>query len=165
MTQSKSKRTKLLVLDLAVFCVVAGSWLLFTAHVSPHELALGFGSAVLATWIDSLAWRRMRVRFLATLHEVLSVWRLPWYVVSGCWEMFVILARELAGKKAGSFFRATPFHRTSGIEGISQTILATGYTTVAPNFIVIGVYREHLLFHQLEKSSVPKMIRELETKG
>jgi hypothetical protein len=37
--------------------------------------------------------------------------------------------------------------------------LATIYTTVAPNFIVIGIDPElsRMLFHQLERSSVPKM--------
>lgn len=158
------KRITVLLVNASVFCIIAGSWLLFTAQIVWHELLLGLGATILAVWIDSLAWQRMRVRFLATPHEVLSAWRLPWYAISGCWEMFLILAREFAGKKAGSFFRAARFHVTPGIEGISQIILATGYTTVAPNFIVIGVHRDRLLFHQLEKSSVPKMIRDLETK-
>src|SRR5579875_2074039 len=98
------KRTTLLLLNVSVFCIVAGSWLLFTAQVAWHELVLGFAATILAVWIDSLAWQRMRIRFLSTPHEVFSVWRLPWYGISGCWEMFVILAKEFSGKRAGSYF-------------------------------------------------------------
>jgi hypothetical protein len=37
------------------------------------------------------------------------------------------------------------------------------YTTTAPNFIVIGIDPDlsRMLFHQIERSSVPKMTREL----
>jgi hypothetical protein len=158
-------RLKFLVLDALVVCVIAGSWLIFTGQVSKHELMLGAGCVVLSVCIDSMAWRGLRIHFFPNIGEMAVIWRLPWYVMSGIWEMFVILMNESMGKRAGSFYRATPFHAAGGVKGISQIILATAYTTVAPNFIVIGISDGKLLFHQLERSSVPRMITDLERQG
>lgn len=159
------RHSKIIVLDVLAICLFGGSWLLFTASLSPHELLLGAACILLAFILNGLAWRQLRVHLLPTFREAITIWRLPWYVLTGIWEMFLILARELTGQRAGSYFRATLFRRAAGKEGISQVILATGYTTVAPNFIVIGVSNQQLLFHQLERSSVPKMIRDLESKS
>lgn len=141
---------------------VMGCWVLFVAAFTVHELLLGAGFTILTIAISSFAWHEMSIRFWPTPKQIITVWRLPWYVLSGSWEMILILARDAAGKTPGSFFRATLFDHAEGSEGISQRVLATGYTTVAPNFIVIGVTRDHLFFHQIEQSEVPRMIRDLE---
>jgi len=158
-------RLKFLILDAFVVCVIAGSWLIFTGQMSKHELMLGAGCVVLSVYIDFMAWRGLRIRFFPNIREMAAIWRLPWYVMSGIWEIFVILIYESVGKRAGSFYRATPFHAARGVKGISQIILATAYTTVAPNFIVIGISDGKLLFHQLERSSIPRMIADLERPG
>jgi hypothetical protein len=46
---------------------------------------------------------------------------------------------------------------------IARRVFATFYTTMAPNFIVIGIdYRQsRMLFHQLERTSVSMMTKDL----
>jgi hypothetical protein len=79
--------------------------------------------------------------------------------------MVVILAKDLLGfKKADSLFRVTGFKRAkTNPLSVARRVLATAYTTVAPNFIIIGIDpdRNRMLFHQLERSSVPKMTQAL----
>lgn len=150
----------LVVILLAV--IAMGMWLLFAAQLSLHELLLGVVFAVLATWISLLAWHQTKVRFHPTTKHLVACWRLPWYVIADCWEICVVLLRDLAGKRAGSFFRVTPFRADTNAEGDAQNILATTYSTASPNFIVIGIDRNRLFFHQIARSDVPRMIDELE---
>lgn len=137
-------------------------WLLLVASVPIHELLLGAGSTILTVCVSALAWREIGVHSSPTFRQVIAVWRLPWYILTGTWEMIFILARDAAGKTPGSLYRAAPFHPDEGRKGVPQIVLATAYTTVAPNFIVIGVARERLLFHQIEQSGVPRMVRDIE---
>lgn len=109
------------------------------------------------------AWREMKVPFVPSFQQLLTAWRLGWYVLTGTWEMVVILSRTLAGtKRPGSHFRAAKFPLAPGAKGAAQKILATAYMTSAPNFIVIGADGKWLLFHQIEPSGVPRLIKDLE---
>ncbi|HEX5235503.1 MAG TPA: hypothetical protein VFW25_09245 [Silvibacterium sp.] len=139
-----------------------GCWFLFVATSSSHELWLAVAFTALTVFLSALAWRHMPVTFSPTFKQAITLWRLPWYVLSGSWEMFTILLKDIAGRHPGSFFRRTPFQTADGPEGDAQAVLATAYTTVAPNFIVIGISKGQLLFHQVEKSEVPRMIRDIE---
>jgi hypothetical protein len=42
-------------------------------------------------------------------------------------------------------------------------VLAVAYTTMSPNFIVLGINTKEkgLVFHQIERSGVPKMTKNL----
>jgi hypothetical protein len=156
-------RSNNFVVVLLWIAAAVGCWLLFVASsYSSHELWLCAPFTALTVLMVHLAWQQVRVGFSPRLRQAIALWRLPWYVLSGTWEMFTILAKDLAGKHPGSFFRATPFDRAEGRVGDSQVVLATAYTTVAPNFIVIGVSEDKLLFHQVEQSDVPRMIRDIE---
>lgn len=139
-----------------------GCWILFVATPSAHELSLAVAFTALTVFLGTLAWRHMPVGFSPTFTQSIALWRLPWYVLSGSWEMLVILIKDLVGRHPGSFFRATPFQTTEGPEGDAQAVLAIAYTTVAPNFIVVGISQGLLMFHQVEKSEVPRMIRDIE---
>jgi len=97
--------------------------------------------------------------------DVAQCWRIPWYMASGIWEISVVLFKDLTYLgRAGSYYRVSGF-KTSKRDplAVARTVLATVYTTTAPNFIVIGIDPElsRMLFHQLERSSVPKMTRAL----
>jgi hypothetical protein len=96
--------------------------------------------------------------------DVVQYWRIPWYILSGIAEISWILLKDLSGKRAGSYYRFCGF-RTSKRDPIriAQSFLATAYTTTAPNFIVIGIDPEqnHMIFHQLERSTVAKMTKSL----
>jgi hypothetical protein len=96
--------------------------------------------------------------------DLLTCWRIPWYIVSGIYEIVVVLSKDIIGKEAGSFYRFSGF-KTSERDPrlIARTVLATAYTTTAPNFIIIGIdaAQSRMLFHQLERSDVPRMTKEL----
>ena len=155
------KRSGLLVIS-ALALAIAGLYLLFAAQASPHELMLAAGFSVIALGVTVLAWRQMKVRFYPTAKHLIACWRLIGYVISKCWQISIIILRDLAGKRAGSFFRFTQFQTDTTREGDAQAILATAYTTAAPNFIVLGIDHDRLFFHQIERTDVPRMIDDLE---
>lgn len=155
-------RSPTLLTSSLLLIIAMGGWLLFAADRSPHELLLGVGCAVLTYLVSVLAWRQMRLCFSSTFRQAGVLWRLPQFVLADAWKMIVIVIRDLAGKHPGSCYRVVPFHTARGCKGISQIILATVYTTVSPNSIVIGVSRGRLLFHQAERSGVPRLISDLE---
>lgn len=158
-----SKSSKRFIAAIAAILGSFSGWLLFAASMSAHELMLGSACAAVATLMGLMAWTRMAPQFHPSMKQLAAAWRLPWYVVSGCWEMLVILLKDSSGaKRPGSFYRATLFAPRPGNDAQAAAVLATAYTTVAPNFIVIGISQRHLLFHQIERSSVPRMIRDLE---
>jgi hypothetical protein len=97
--------------------------------------------------------------------DVVQCWRIPWYMASGIWEITVILFKDLTHlSRAGSYYRVCGFKSSKRDRTIvAREVLATVYTTTAPNFIVVGIDPElsRMLFHQIERSSVPKMTRAL----
>jgi hypothetical protein len=86
-------------------------------------------------------------------------------MASGIWEITVVLFKDLTYlSRAGSYYRVSGFKTGKRDRiAVARTVLTTVYTTTAPNFIVIGIDPElsRMLFHQIERSSVPKMTRAL----
>jgi hypothetical protein len=97
--------------------------------------------------------------------DLLTCWRIPWYIVSDSYTIVAVLLKDLAGvEKAGSFYRFCGF-KTSAHDPLlmARQVLATGYTTVTPNSIVIGIdaAQSRMLFHQLQRTEVSRMAKEL----
>lgn len=160
------RRVKGIVLFVASSGVLFLLWALFTSGFKAQESLLG----VLAAIVSALVYQLIRVKsgriFEPSLRDVLEAWRLPWYLLSGSWEIIVVLVQDFFGlEKAGSFYRSVSFRVGDSRDPsqIARRALATAYTTVAPNFIVVGVdaKRKQLLFHQIRKSSVPRMTKNL----
>lgn len=105
---------------------------------------------------------------LELTHELewfLQIWRFPKYAVTGTWEILTVLARQLfARHPAASLVYTVPFE-ACGEDDASSTkrALAVSYTTMTPNFVVIGVDQDRclMLYHQVKKSDVPEMTRKL----
>ena len=139
-------------------------WLWFVGTTKLHEMLVGVGVVLAATLFIVNVLRSERLPLELRLVDLVQLWRIPWYIVSGIYEIALILIKDLVGNRAGSYYRYCGF-RTSKRDPvkIAQTFLATAYTTTAPNFIVIGIDPEqnHMLFHQLERSTIPKMTRNL----
>ena len=141
-------------------------WIVFSGSFATHELLIGTIGAALATSGMVVINLQYPARFAPTASNLLTIWRLPWYVLSGTWEIAVVAAKDLIGiKPAKSLLRIARFDAGDKDDprANASRVLAAGYTTVAPNFIVLGVNTsdQSLLFHQIERSSVPKMTREL----
>ena len=141
---------------------IMGWWLLFTASFSLHELVLGAAFTALTLLVTALAWRGMGVFFTPTLAQVACLWRIPWYVLHDSVEVTLILLKDMTGiQRAGSHFRATGFPCEEGSHDSERVVLATAGTSVTPSIIVLGIAQDRLLLHQLQRSPLPRMIREL----
>lgn len=159
---ARSRRA--LHLTITGFLIAAG-WLGLVGNAQRHELML---DACIVALLLAFAARLFRSNWLKLRFEardVAACWRIPWYVLSGCWKITSVLFRDLFHyKRAGSYYRACSFQisRRNPVL-LARSVLAVAYTTVAPNFIVIGIDtdQKQMLFHQIERSSVPPMSQAL----
>ena len=110
-------------------------------------------------------WRIETLNVDLGLKDLAQGWRIPWYVVTDSCIIVAILLRDLlTAKRAGSFYRVSRF-KTSGSNArlVARRVLATFYSTMTPNSIIIGIDSRHnrMLFHQLKRSRVSKMTEAL----
>jgi hypothetical protein len=151
-------------LTLSVF-VMAAEWILLVAGTKRDEMIVGALSVLAAALFLQFVYRAEDQKLDIRLKDLAACWRIPWYILSGSWEIVVILVKDLLSiKRASSFYRVSGF-KTAKYDPLltARRVLATAFTTAAPNFIIIGVDYEQsrMLFHQLERSSVPKMTQAL----
>ena len=139
-------------------------WYAFTASTKPHEMIVGAAATVLAVLFFANVLRTATLNLDLHARDLVQLWRIPWYILSGCWEITWILLKDLAGKPAASYYRDCGFKTSrQNPKLVGRTVLAIAYTTTAPNFIVIGVdvSQSLMVFHQLERSTIPKMTQAL----
>ena len=148
----------------AALVLVAGLWLLFTGSRQPHEWIVGGTSIVCTMVFLTIVYRHQLQGFDLRWSDALALWRTPWYLLSGIGEITLVLLKDLAGTRAESIFRVCGF-KTAKHDPllVTRRALATAYTSIAPNFIVVGIdYRQsRMLFHQIQRSSVPRMTKQL----
>lgn len=142
-----------------------GAWILFVGKIGWNELLAGGIASALAATAAHIVWAQHVAGFRGNLGWLLQMWRLPIYAVTGTGEIFAVLFRQLlGGKPAPSLILAVPFD-TGGDddESAARRALAIAYTTSTPNFIVIGIdmKRGHLVYHQIERSPILQVTREL----
>ena len=152
------------VLTLSVV-IMAGEWILLVGSVKRDEMIVG----ALAVSASALfLWRALHVASEPLdfqFRDLLTVWRLPWMMLSDAWLVTIVLLRDLLGiERAGSFYRVIGF-RTARHNPllIARQVLATVYTTSTPNSIVIGTdpATSRMLFHQLRRAPTSKLQRNL----
>jgi hypothetical protein len=167
MSQQKSEPQKSVSVGLCVIALflMAILWILFVGGTRRDEMIVGAGVLMLSGAFLHLVARRETLTLDFRWSDVVTGWRIPWYIVSRVYQITVFLMKDLFGiKPIGSFYRFSGF-KTSKYDPrlIARRVLATAYTTAAPNFIVIGIdyHQSRMLFHQLERSSVSKMTKEL----
>lgn len=140
------------------------AWLAFVGNVSGQELALGAACAVFSSALSAVVLKHMGVPLRIRFKDVIQLLWIPWYLVDGTWEILYVLFKDLAGvKRAESLFRAVGYDNLSGPRGFVRRALAVAGTTAAPNFIVVGIdtRRKLLLFHQIQRSSIPRITKNL----
>jgi hypothetical protein len=163
-TRSRARRISAGALTLSVI-IMAAEWILLVAGVKRDEMIVGAVSVAVSALFLQFVDRSEEQRLDLRLNDLVQAWRIPWYILSGTWEIMLILLKDLTGiKRASSFYRVSGF-KTSKYDPllVARRVLATAYTTTAPNFIVIGIDygQSRMLFHQLERSGVPKMTQAL----
>lgn len=142
---------------------VMGLWLLFVASLSKDELWLGVAFTALTLFLSKLAWSHISAAFSPTLSQLLPLCRVPWYVLRDSIQVTLVLARDIAHRgPAGSFYRAADFECGAGEHKDTRAVLATTATSMTPSIIVLGITEHHMLFHQLQRSPLPRMVSELE---
>jgi multisubunit Na+/H+ antiporter MnhE subunit len=152
------------VLALSV-AVMALEWILLVAGVKRDEMIVGALCVIAAVLFLQFVYRAERQKLDIRLKDLATSWRLPWYILTDAWVITLVLLKDLLGiKRASSFYRVCGF-KTSKTDPLlsARRVLATAFTTVTPNSIVIGIDYEQsrMLFHQLQRSSVSKMTQEL----
>ena len=167
MREDKKRRERMPSLGLSALSLllIAALWILFVGGTRRDEMIAGAGVLFLSGAFLYLVWRTETLRLDVRWEDFVQGWRIPWYVVSGVYEIIAILATDLFGvKHADSFYRVSGFKTSkSDPRLIARRVFATFYTTMAPNFIVIGIdyHQSRMLFHQLERSSIPRMTKAL----
>ncbi len=161
-----SNTRKLSLVIAIALPVFYGFWIVFVGTFSAHELEVGILATLLAVAGTAVIDVQYPSRFEPSIRELLACWRLPWYLISGTWEIMKVAVTDLLGVSAAkSLFRVVPFDagRKDDPRAVARRVLAATYTTIAPNFILLGINPsdQKLLFHQIERSSVPKMTQEL----
>jgi hypothetical protein len=91
---------------------------------------------------------------------------LPWLFARGSIDIFATLLRQLfGGAPAQSLLQEVAFDvgAEDDPDAVARRALAIGYTTMTPNFVIIGIDRQRrtMLYHQIDRSPVPEMTRRL----
>lgn len=163
-----SKHPPTLVNFAALFAasvpLLFGGWLIFTASFSKAELIVGAAVAVLGGVALCVTEHADDSHFRPRLRNWVEVIRVLWLVLQGTYEILLVSIRDLlGGKKAVSAFRMTRFDvgESRDLHDNGRRVLAAFYTTMAPNFIVLGINIPEcvLVFHQIEKSGVPTLTK------
>lgn len=149
----------------AHFLVLLGAWFLFVGKLEPSELLAGSIGAAIAATATQIVWAQHVAAFSDHAGWVLEMWRLPKYMITGSWEIFEVLFRQLfGGKRAESLLLAVPYEAVGDDDAsAARRALAIAYTTSTPNFIVVGVDRKRrqLVFHQIKRSEVLQVTKNL----
>ncbi len=149
---------------MALF-VMAGEWVLMVAGTRKHEMVVGVVVVLASGLFLRTVHKSATLRLTLEWRDLRACWRVPWYIISGSYEIIKLLLRDaLTSRRAESLYRVSGFATAKDDPRMAaRRVLATAYTTAAPNFIVIGIdcAQSRMLFHQIERSSVPKMTREL----
>jgi len=140
-------------------------WILFVGGVRRNEMVVGIGVLFLSSLFLYLVWQSETLNLGLELRDVAQGWRVLWYVPSDIWVVIKVLVMDLFRvRRAGSFYRVSRFE-ASELEPrlVARRVLATFYTTLTPNSIIIGIdfHQNRMLFHQLQRSNISKMTRAL----
>ena len=152
----------MLTVALALF------WVACVSTLRWHELLLGLGAVVLSVTSCLFVVGTLPLQFKPKLREIAQIWRLPAYVVIDLAHIIRVLILDFAGRRAPSLFRSAlwgPVENNG--RDTAKRALAVAYTTISPNCIVVGIDcgRKQILFHQLKKSPVSTMTRNLGAGG
>ena len=145
--------------------IMTMEWIILVAGTRPHEMIVGAACVLLSALFLAKVSKMSKLKFHFRTSDVAQGWRIPWYILSDCFTLTKVLLRDLVtGRLAESIYRVSGFTTSNDDPRlVARRVLATVYTTTSPNSIVIGIdfKQNRMLFHQLERSTVPEMARRL----
>ena len=151
------------------FAISYGLWVLFIGTWAAHELLVGLVLVAAATAFGCFVGRSSKLEATFRWVDVKQAWRVPWYAVADSWAITEVLLRDVLGGQ-----RAEGAYRVCGYAGsdrdpvkVGREVLATAYSTATPNSIVIGIdtAQNRMLFHQIKRTEMTEMGRELGAKA
>jgi multisubunit Na+/H+ antiporter MnhE subunit len=155
---SQLSRTGTVGLWLATFVLSLGCWFIFVGKLGWDELVVALVCSAIAASASQLVWAQHAAAFRDHTGKFLQMWRLPKYMITGSWEIFSVLLRQLfGGMPAESLVLAVRYDPVSDDPAdAALRALAIAYTTSTPNFVVIGIDRKRgrLVYHQIKRSPV-----------
>lgn len=144
---------------------MAGEWILLVGGTKTHELLVGLVAVAAAIAFLAAILRTETMELKFTLRDVSTLWRVPGYIVTNSFTLCGVLAKDLLHlEPPGSYYRVSGF-KTSKTDPtlVARGVLATAYTTVSPNSIVIGIdyTQSRMLLHQVKRDEVSAMTKQL----
>ena len=141
-------------------------WVVFVGTFAGPEMLIGAAAAIVAGVAFYVVAHAEPVPCRVRLRDVAQFLYVPWLLVQGTYEILFVSFRDLlGGRKAVSAFRVARFRAGSTDDPVDteRRVLAIAGTTMAPNFIILGINTRsnELLFHQIEKSAVPQLTKHL----
>lgn len=142
-----------------------GLWIAFSFSVGRDELIVGAVCALVAGGFEIFVILREPTPFRPSIALLLQAWRLPGDILRDARTIALASLRAAMGQRTRSLYRAIPFNAGAplGKRDTARRVLAITYTTVTPNSIAIGIdaRRGLLLIHQIERSAISRMLRNL----
>lgn len=141
-------------------------WLVLVGTFAGPEMLIGAAAALVAAFGLCVVQRAEPTHFGPRISDIAQLIYVPWLIVQDTYQVtLVALCDLLGGRKAVSAFRVASFHAGESHDprATARRVLATGATTMSPNFMVLGINsrQDELLFHQIKKTPVPQMTKNL----
>ena len=145
--------------------VAPALWTLFVENFNPHELLVGALASGFTVAFLTFVFHSSDTELALLPRSLFQIWRVPSYIAVDVYIVTLVLAKDLLNlERAQSLYRVCGFD-TSDRDPVrkARIIMATAFTTASPNIIVIGIdsAQSRMLFHQIQRSQVPKMARAL----
>lgn len=143
----------------ASFCL----WLLFVDTTREHELWLAAAASVVAASGAEVVRAQPFADFRPRLVWLLQAWREPWYILEGCTTIFWVFLKHFIHPEPSVLREVVYDPGGSEPADAARRALAITYTTVPPNFVVLGIDfdKRVMLVHQVIESETPTMTRNL----
>jgi hypothetical protein len=143
----------------ASFCL----WLLFVNTTRMHELWLAAAASVVAASGAEVVRAQPFADFRPRLVWLIQAWREPWYILEGCATIFWVFFKHFFRPEPSVLREVVYDPGGSDRESAARRALAITYTTVPPNFVVLGIDfdKRVMLVHQVSETETPAMTRNL----
>lgn len=150
---------------IAEFAIFFGVYLLFASSLDRMEIFFSFCIAAVAATGTEVVRAQNLAEFRPRIVWLPYGFALPWYVISGAWEIFLVLTKYAVRlDHPRSLHRAVRFEAgAADAMSSARRALAITYSTVPPNFIILDILRTKnlMLYHQISPSGVPRITEKL----
>lgn len=139
-------------------------WLAYTNNVGIREIIAGVAAAGISTVAVSLFAIQGKLRFAFRSRDLFQAIYLPGYALEGTWEILQALCKQLFTSKGAASFTGAVRYDVGGDDPLSAgRALAVTYTTLTPNFIVLGIAHDQklMIYHQIIRGKILTMTRNL----